>query len=358
MLFRLNSISSFAGFVMTTALDNALGKFPRLSLFTAPTPVQRLMRLERCLGDACRGVKIFVKRDDHMELGGGGNKLRKLEYHLGAAEAEQVDTVITVGGVQSNHARLTAAASAKLGLTCELILTRAVPRIADDYEDNGNILLDDLFGAHVRILPGGADSLGAAEARAQELRSTGRKVRVIPSGGSTPLGALGYARCALEIAEQERQLGERFRRVIVANGGSGTHAGLSAGFSMLGRGANLVRSFAVLGEVGPTTQKTSQLLRETLSLLGTAPVTEGDGDVDVSGAYRGDGYGIPTSEMIEAARMLAANEGLLVDPVYSGKALAGLIGDIRSGLYAPDDSVLFVMTGGTPSFYVYRSVFR
>jgi L-cysteate sulfo-lyase len=346
---------------MSVVLETALSHFPRVSLFTAPTPIQRLERLERALGAAGHGVRIFVKRDDHMELAGGGNKLRKLEFHLGAALKDNIDTLITVGGVQSNHARLTAAAAARLGLACEVVLTRAVPRTEDDYEQNGNVLLDHLFGARVHLLPGSANALDAAQARAAELRAAGRNVLVIPSGGSTPLGALGYARCALEIAQQEAALGERFRQVVVANGSSGTHAGLAAGFSMLGLGAGRVRSFSVLADLDTTVARTRQLLNETITLLGGSDEpgrSAGDSEVDVDGAHRGTGYGIPTIDMVEAVSLAAAQEGLLLDPVYSGKAFGGMLADIRNGRYAAGDSVLFVMTGGTPGLYVYRSVFR
>jgi L-cysteate sulfo-lyase len=339
---------------MTAAIDTMLAKFPRVPLFESPTPIRRLERLERKLGDAGRGVRIFVKRDDHMELGGGGNKLRKLEFHLGRAQAESADTVITVGGVQSNHARLTAAAAARLGIACELVLTRVVPRTIDDFENNGNVLLDTLFGAQVRIFPADANALELAEERAEALRALGRKVYVIPSGGSTPLGALGYVRCAFEIDAQERATGERFCKVVLANGSSGSHAGLSAGFALLGRGASTVRSFSVLAELAPTRQKTLQLTRDTLQLLGERDVPD-DADIDMDGSFRGSAYGVPTDEMIEAVRLLASHEGLLVDPVYSGKAFAGLLADIRGGRYQAGDSVLFMMTGGAPALYVYRS---
>jgi D-cysteine desulfhydrase len=341
---------------MTAALEAALARFPRIPLFASPTPIQRVERLERYLGDASRGVRIFVKRDDHMELGGGGNKLRKLEFHLGRARSEGADTIVTVGGVQSNHARLTAAAAAQLGLACEVVLTRVVPRTADDFEQSGNVLLDKLFGAQVHIHAADANALDLAEQRAEALRAAGRKVYVIPSGGSTPLGALGYVRCALEIAAQEQTLGTRFRQVVLANGSSGSHAGLAAGFAMLGRGASTVRSFSVLADLAPTRHRTLQLTREILQLLGDNQSVD-DSGIDMDGGFRGPGYGVPTDEMLEAVRLLASQEGLLVDPVYSGKALAGLVADLRGGRYQAGDSVLFVMTGGAPALYVYRSAF-
>lgn len=206
-----------------------MNNHPRLKLLEGETPIYRLAGLERALGDKCRGINIYVKRDDTMLLGGGGNKLRKLEFLLGEAAIQSADTIITVGGRQSNHARLTSAAAARLGLACELVLTRVVPREDVDYAENGNVLLDDLFGAVVHDLPGNADALAYANRRAEELRSQGRRVYVIPSGGSSPVGCLGYVSCALEIFNQSKKLGLSFNQVILANGSSGTHAGLLRG---------------------------------------------------------------------------------------------------------------------------------
>jgi D-cysteine desulfhydrase len=342
---------------MTPTLADALHSFPRLPLLEGPTPIQRLERVERALGAAGHGVRIFAKRDDHMALGGGGNKLRKLEFHLGAALADKADTLLTVGGIQSNHARLSAAAAARNGLACELFLANVVPRVDDEYLRNGNVVLDGLFGARLHVLPDDASPLDAATKRAEELRAEGRKAHVIPSGGSTAIGSLGYARCALEIAAQEAELGETFRQVVVANGSSGTHAGLAAGFAMLGRGAALVRSHSVLYAYEPTLETTLRLTREALALLGHSELPQ-SGDMDIDPEQRGVGYGVPTDEMIAAVRLLAHQEGLLVDPVYSGKAFAGLLADIRGGRYSAGDSVLFVMTGGVPGLFAYRSVFE
>jgi L-cysteate sulfo-lyase len=342
---------------MNPSLSLALQRFPRVPLVGGPTPIRRLERVEHALGVNGHGVRIFVKRDDLMELGGGGNKLRKLEFHLGAARNTGVDTILTVGGLQSNHARLTAAVAARLGLACELFLAKVVSRADEDYERNGNVMLDRLFGARIHALPAHADALEAAQGKAAELRESGRNVLVIPTGGSTPLGSLGCAQCALEIAEQEIELGEHFSQIVVPNGSSGTHAGLAAGFTMLGRGAGLVRSFSVLADLPATARKTLELTRDTLTLLGHEPLPEAD-EINIDGTQRGDSYGIPTDAMIAAVRLLAEREGLLVDPVYSGKAFAGLLKDISSGRYAQGESVLFVMTGGTPGLYAYRTIFE
>ncbi|MGF6495747.1 L-cysteate sulfo-lyase [Luteibacter sp. 621] len=335
---------------------STLDALPRIDLLDGPTPIQRLERIERALALPERGIRLYAKRDDLMSLGGGGNKLRKLEYHMGGALAEGVDTVVSVGGVQSNHARLTAATCARLGLACELILARMVPRDGDDYEKNGNVLLDELFGAKPAILPRGENALDHANARAETLRAAGHNVLVLPTGGSTPLGALGYARCAREIARQEEARGSRFDRVIVPNGSAGTQAGLVAGYAAMGRDTRTIRAYAVLATEERAREAARDLANAALGLLGN----EGSltsGDIEVDGSELGDGYGVPTDAMLAAVRLMASQEGVLLDQVYSGKAFAGLLRDLRSGVVREGEDVLFVVTGGTPGLFAYREVF-
>ncbi|MBB5608660.1 MULTISPECIES: D-cysteine desulfhydrase family protein [unclassified Janthinobacterium] len=341
---------------MTTCILAGLARYPRFPLLHEATPIERLARLEQHLAPALNGVQLYVKRDDHMRLGGGGNKLRKLEFLLGQALADGADTVITVGGLQSNHARLTAAAAALAGLQCELVLTRQVQRDDADYEYSGNVLLDGLFGARVHALPGSVHGLAWANERADALRAQGRKVAVLPTGGSTPLGSLGYAVCAQEIVQQSQQMGLAFQQVIVPNGSAGTHAGLSAGFAALGLSASLVRSHAVLADAPVSRQRTWELAQQALALLGSEANIALE-EIDVDGAQRGAGYGATTPAMLDAVRLLARTQGLLLDPVYSGKAFAGMLADIAAGRYAPGQSILFVMTGGTPGLYAYRATF-
>jgi D-cysteine desulfhydrase len=330
-----------------------LARFPRLPLLTQPTPIEPLDGLARHLGPALNGVQIFVKRDDVAGIGLGGNKLRKLEYLLGAARAEGADTVITVGAIQSNHARLTAAAAARAGLACELFLTRSVPRQDPDYTGNGNRLLDDVFGAAVHELPGDADSLEAAEARATELRAQGRGVYTFPSGGSSPTGCLGYANCAAEILAQAESMGLGFAQIVTANGSAGTHAGLVAGLAAMDLEPRLAKSFAVLAEEGRARAEVLEKANATLALIGAERRILPE-EINLDGSHRGSGYGIPTEGMLEALRLMARHEGRLLDPVYSGKAFAGLLHDVRAGLYPAGSSVLFLMTGGTPGIFAYK----
>ncbi|VVE10061.1 D-cysteine desulfhydrase [Pandoraea iniqua] len=331
--------------------------FPTVPLIEGATPIRRLSRLESLCGADRQNIAIYVKRDDLGEIGGGGNKLRKLELLLGKALADGADTVITIGGIQSNHARLTAAACARYGLTCELMLADMVPRHDVAYRNNGNVMLDDLFGAKVHRLAPNVDALAAAQDRAVALREQGRRAMVVPSGGSSPLGALGYVRCALEVIEQEAILGTTFERVVVPNGSSGTQAGLVAGFHLAGRGAQTVNAYSVLADRDVTHARTVQLAGETLALLGHSASALSADDVVIDGAHRGEAYGIPTPGMLEAVRLLARSEGLLLDPVYSGKAFAGLLADIRAGAVPAGTSVLYVMTGGTPGLFAYREAF-
>lgn len=349
---------------MTTGLSSALQRFPRYALLDGPTPIQRLAGLEAALGAAANGVRLYVKRDDHMSLGGGGNKLRKLEFLLGEARSLGADTVVTVGGLQSNHARLTAAAAARAGMACELVLGRVVPRSDVDYEENGNMLLNRLLGAVVHALPVGADAMAAALERVRALELAGRRVYLAPLGGSTPTGALGYAACALEILEQSRALGVDFSRVVVANGSAGTHAGLAAGMVAAGLPASKVQSFTTLADAAVAHTKTVDLTAATLTLLGqgadpgaTAYAPPVPADILVDGSQRGPAYGVPTPAMVEAVELLARSEGLLLDPVYSGKAFAGLLADVRAGRHAAGTDVLFVMTGGAPGLYAYKTAF-
>jgi D-cysteine desulfhydrase len=327
-----------------------LSRFARLKLLDGPTPIQELTRLNAGLG----GVRVFVKRDDFIGIGGGGNKLRKLEFLLGDARAQSADTVITVGARQSNHARLTAAAAARFGFACELVLPRVVARNDDDYLFNGNVLLDGLFGARVHDLAGDADVPGFVTERIAALAREGRKAYFAPVGGSNAIGCLGYTACALEIEEQSAALGVNFTNVLVANGSSGTHAGLAAGFAMTPKGAAFARSYAVYYPADKTRAITLSIARDVLALVGPGRELAED-DIPVNGNHRGDGYGIPTPGMVDAVRLMARKEGLLLDPVYSGKAFAGLLHDIGRGAYKPGECVLFLMTGGVPGLFAYRS---
>ncbi|UOO90050.1 D-cysteine desulfhydrase family protein [Vitreoscilla massiliensis] len=331
-----------------------LSAFPKVSLLEGATPIQRLYGLERALDCTGRQIEVYIKHDDAARLGQGGNKLRKLEYLLGDALAQGADVIITTGGIQSNHARLTAAACARLGLRCELVLASAVDNSEYDYHHNGNLVLNDLFGAHLHHANSQMPADKVIEQLQQRLQAEGHHPYFIPTGGSVALGCLGYVEAALEIAAQEQEMGVTFDAIHVANGSSGTHAGLLAGFELLGRPRH-VQAHSVLHTLQATTETTQTLRQQTLHLLGQAATTPVMA-IHINPAQMGSAYGMVTAEMKRCLRLLAQTEGLLIDPVYSGKAFAGMVHDIETGVLAPNSRVLFVMTGGTPALYAYHNL--
>lgn len=326
---------------------------PRAPLVHGPTPLEPLARLRDVVG----GPRVWIKRDDCTGLAGGGNKSRKLEYLIAAAEAEGADAVLTFGALQSNHARQTAAACARRGLACDLVLVPAVPRTVDDYERAGNLLLDNLLGARVHRLTPGEDAATVAHRVMAAHAAAGRRCYSVPTGGSNATGALGYVRCAREIAEAFNDRGLFPSAVIHATSTGGTQAGLLAGFAHAGLTTRVVGVNVYTKDGDALGTRVSELVAQVLER--TAPgLALTPGAVEVAEGQLGDGYGIPTAAMAEAVRLLASTEGVLLDPVYSGKAFAGLLAMIRRGAFAEDDDIIFLHTGGTPALGVYTSAFE
>lgn len=322
-----------------------LSRFPRAALSLLPTPIELLPRLTAHLD----GPQLYVKRDDLTGLGLGGNKLRKLEFLLGEARLQGADTVLTVGAMQSNHARQTAAACARMGLECELILRRS-SHATDSYLNGGNVLLDRLFGARLHVLAANENREAFMESRAEALRAEGRKPYCIPVGGSCGLGNLGYAVCAAEILSQSRELAASFAAVVTATGSGGTQGGLVAGMRLLD-GPPVV-GIAVEGARAEQEALAAHQAADALRLLGCSDLDASAG-VTVLDAFVGPGYARPTDSMREALALAARLEGLVLDPVYTGKAFAGFIALARSGRYGKPESLLFVHTGGTPGLFGY-----
>jgi L-cysteate sulfo-lyase len=305
-------------------------------------------RLSKHLG----GPNIFVKRDDCTGLGTGGNKTRKLEFLMADALQKNATVVITQGAVQSNHARQTAAAACKIGLKCELIFEKRVDEPSEPYLQSGNVLLDRIFGAAIREVEKGSDMAAALDTVAAEMRDKGETPYVIPGGGSNRIGALGYVDCAYEFMAQANRTGLVIDHVIHATGSAGTQAGLLAGLKachsgipLLGIGVNAPRDVQE--------ERVFQLAIETAEYIGAPGCVERN-DVVANCDYIGAGYGVPTESMNEAVLLLARLEGLLFDPVYSGKALAGMIDLIRKGSFGRKNNLLFVHTGGSAGLFGYR----
>jgi len=329
-----------------------LARFPRVRLGHLPTPIEPMERLTRHLaGPGGKGPKLWIKRDDCTGLSTGGNKTRKLEYLMADALAQGADTVITQGATQSNHARQTAAAAAKLGLECHLLLEDRTGRRDEAYTQSGNVLLDKLHGATIGHRPGGANMQAEMEAFAEELKAKGKKPYVIPGGGSNPVGALGYVHAALEMVTQAAEMGLRIDHVIHATGSAGTQAGLVTGLVALNSGIPVL-GFCVNAPQGPQEEKVLALANRTAQHLGLSDIVKPE-HVVANGGYVGQGYGIPTEGMVEAVQLVAELEGILLDPVYSGKAMAGMIDLVRQGKFAPDTNIVFIHTGGSVGLFGY-----
>jgi L-cysteate sulfo-lyase len=329
-----------------------LARFPRIRLGHLPTPLEPLERLSRHLaGPDGKGPKLWIKRDDCTGLSTGGNKTRKLEFLMADALAKGADTVITQGATQSNHARQTAAAAAKLGLACHLLLEDRTGRRDEAYTQSANVLLDRLHGAEIGHRPAGADMQAEMEALAAQLRAEGKRPYVIPGGGSNPVGSLGYVYAAQELLGQAMELGLRIDHVIHATGSAGTQAGLVVGMVGLNSGV-AVLGIGVSAPRAPQETKVLALAQETAKHLGLPGIIHAE-HIAANCDYVGQGYGIATQGMAEAVRLVAELEGILLDPVYSGKAMAGLIDLIRKGHFAPDSNIVFMHTGGSVGLFGY-----
>lgn len=326
-----------------------LGKFPRRIYSHGPTPIEKLPQLSAALG----GPTIYAKRDDLLGLTSGGNKTRKLEFLVADALAQGADTLITCGAVQSNHCRLTLAAAVKEGLKCRLVLEERVPGSYNPLSSGNNFLFRLLGVEEIKVVPGGSNMLEAMQAMAADVTSSGRKPYIIPGGGSNAIGATGYVQCVQELQQQMFEQGLDFDYLVVPSGSGGTHAGVLVG--VYGNNLNIpVIGVSVSRKKDLQTDLIYNLVKTTAAHVGSAvPPRE---TVIVYDEYVGAGYSRPTPGMIEAVQLLAQTEGILLDPVYTGKEMAGLIDLVRTGYFKPTDKVLFLHTGGSPALYAYSDV--
>ncbi|MGG5811281.1 D-cysteine desulfhydrase [Falsiroseomonas sp. CW058] len=329
-----------------------LARFPRIRLGHGPTPIEPMERLSARLG----GPRLWIKRDDCTGLSTGGNKTRKLEYLMAEAVAQGADIVITQGATQSNHARQTAAACAKLGLACRILLEDRTGYRDAAYTQSGNVLLDKLHGASIERRPGGSDMQAEIDAVADRMRAEGRRPYVIPGGGSNPVGALGYVAAALELVSQAAEIGLRIDHLVHATGSAGTQAGLVTGLVALNSGIPVLG----IGVRAPREKQEANVLalaQRTADHLGLPAGTVRAEHVVANCDHVGQGYGIPTQGMVEAIRLVAETEGILLDPVYSGKGMAGLVDLIRKGRFRKEDNVVFLHTGGAVGLFGYPEAF-
>ncbi|RJT41203.1 D-cysteine desulfhydrase [Rahnella woolbedingensis] len=326
-------------------LKTRLEAFDRLELLGSPTPLEKLHRLSEFTGR-----DIYIKRDDITPLALGGNKLRKLEYLVAAALAEGADTLVTAGAIQSNHVRQTAAVAAKLGLKCVALLENPIGTTEANYLTNGNRLLLDLFNVEVVMCDALDDPMAQLAEQAERLEAQGFRPYVVPIGGSNALGALGYVQCALEIAEQSSANFVDFSAVVVASGSAGTHAGLAVALRHLMPDTQLI---------GVTVSRSADAQRPKVEAIAREVATELQFDEKIPPVilwdeYFAPRYGEPNEAGMAAVKLLAEQEAMLLDPVYTGKAMAGLLDGIERGLFPDEGPILFIHTGGAPALFAYH----
>lgn len=334
-----------------TRVRAALARQPRVPLAVLPTPIYDATRLRDALGGASRCPRVLIKRDDLTALGLGGNKARKLEYLVADARSQGATTLITTGAVQSNHARMTAAAACVAGMRCVLVLTTTVeePALA------GNLLLDRLYGASVRLVPSvdpmlavGQDEAVVAAVVAEE-EAAGRRPYVIPIGGSSGVGVFGYVSGTAELVEQLDAMAVSPARLYFASGSRGTQAGLTLGAKSCGA-SYAVTGIAVSAGEPEKIERAKRIANEAATRLGL-PERIDLPDLVTDQGYIGDGYGIPTAAGLEAISVLARTEAILLDPCYTSKGMAALIQHARTGQLSPADTVVFLHTGGMPAVF-------
>jgi L-cysteate sulfo-lyase len=330
-----------------------LSRFPRLHLAHLPTPLEPMPRISEHLG----GPSLWIKRDDCTGLSSGGNKTRKLEFLMADAVERGADTIITQGATQSNHARQSCAAAARLGMGSHILLEDRTGYHDEAYAYNGNVLLDQLHGATISLRPAGSDMNAEMELLAQQLRDDGRKPYVIPGGGSNETGALGYVNAAFEMTHQANERSLRIDHLVHATGSAGTQAGLVVGMQAMNAGIP-VYGVSVRAPKAKQEENVFGLAQRTLDFMGLAQSLVPRDSVVANSDYVGDGYGLPTDSMVEAVKMLANYEGILLDPVYSGKGFAGLIDLVRKGHFKKGENVVFLHTGGSVSLFAYPKAFN
>ena len=320
-----------------------LTRFPRLEFIGAPTPLEYLPRFSDYLGR-----EIYIKRDDTTPMAMGGNKLRKLEFLAADALREGADTLVTAGAIQSNHVRQTAAVAAKLGLKCVALLENPIGTKAENYLTNGNRLMLDLFDVEIEM----CDALHSPDQQLEEiavrLEAQGFRPYVIPVGGSNALGALGYVESALEIAQQ-CEGAVSVSSVVVASGSAGTHAGLAVGLEQVMPDVDLIGITVsrTIAQQLPKVEALQQAVAQSLSVSANNPIKLWDD-------YFAPGYGTPNEEGLEAIKILARLEGILLDPVYTGKAMAGLIDGVAQKRFKDEGPIIFIHTGGAPALFAYH----
>ena len=329
-----------------------LAKIPRRGYLQGPTPIEPLKNFSRIMGGE---VNFWIKRDDLLPGCGGGNKTRKLDFSFAEAVAQGADTIITCGAIQSNHCRLTLGWAVKEGMDCHLILEE---RVKDSYDPDasGNNFLFKLMGVgSITVVPGGSDMKAEMQRKADQLSAAGRVPYIIPGGASNAIGATGYVACAQEILQQGFDMQLNFDHFVVPSGSAGTHAGILTGIA--GNNAGIPVTGINVSRKKQDQEDIVFALAQLTAAKAGAPEAVSRNSVTCFDNYVGPGYSLPTEGMIEAVELLASTEAILLDPVYSGKAMAGCIDLARNGYFDGCENVLFLHTGGSPALYAYLECF-
>lgn len=326
-----------------------LKSFPKVKLLHKASNIHHLKKLSALLE-----VDIYIKRDDLSEIGLGGNKLRKLEYLLGEATKKGATHILTLGAVQSNHARLTAIAATMLGFQPETFLKLSVPNESVSYQENGNIVLNQIVNTSIHKIPADSSMMQRIEARMDQIRQEGGTPYFIPVGGSNALGTLGYLDCFYEILQQQNELKINFDHIVVTSGSGGTHAGLIMG-KKISQNPVKITAYNVQPEEEELIDQTYTICNEALGMLSKPSISKND--IILNTNYSGKAYGFPEDYHLEAIKLAARTEGVFLDPVYTGKTFSGMLADIQNGTYKKGEKILFIHTGGTPGIFAYSNFF-
>ena len=330
-----------------------LAKFPRRGYLQGPTPIESLTNFSETLG---KKVNIWMKRDDLLPGCGGGNKTRKLDFSFADAIQQGADTIITCGAVQSNHCRLTASWAAKESIDCHLVLEERVKGSYHSDASGNNFLFQVLGTKSISVVPGGSDMMQEMQKVADQLSTEGKRPYIIPGGASNAIGAIGYVACAQETLQQLFEMNLSIDHVVVPSGSAGTHAGMVTGFE--GNNAQIPITGINVSRPKDLQEKiVHDLALLTAEKVGVEQEVSRD-SVTCFDNYVGPGYSLPTEGMIEAVKLLATTEAILLDPVYSGKTMAGCIDLVRKDYFAGCENILFLHTGGAPALYAYLDTFR
>ena len=340
-------LAGTAGCATTSRRSTAIEQIPRLKLTSLPTACHRLNNLSTLVG----GPDLYIKRDDVMELAHGGNKTRKLEFALQEALDLGAHAVVTQGGLQSNHVRQTCSGAARVGLEAHVVLSNPVPTMEAELKRSGNFLMDQLMGAHIYLVD--SDRRGRVAEVINQLEAAGKRPYDIPAGASNGIGSLGYVNAAAELIAQWRQMDIQPSHIVTATGSCGTQAGLLMGLRYFGNTSTQVVGISVSGNADATRARMRNVLNLICDRTGIAKDFIKDDDIIVDDSYVGPGYGRPTAAGIAAIRTVGRSEGIILDPVYTGKAMSALLDNVRSGAWPDARDVVFLHTGGAPAIHPY-----